>query len=143
MDIVYIDESVQIGTTYYYAITAIDYSGNESTPATLTSVVTSAQQGPAENIPNTYELNSNYPNPFNPSTSIRYGLPAESNVRLQIYNILGQLVASLVNEKQPAGYQSVIWNANVASGIYFYRLEAVSATDGKTFVDVKKMLLLK
>jgi len=95
-------------------------------------------------LPNAYSLLQNFPNPFNPSTTLRYGLPSRSRVRLQIYNVLGQVVADLVNTDQAAGYQSAIWNADVASGIYFYRLEAVSVNDpNKRFVDVKKMILLK
>jgi hypothetical protein len=96
------------------------------------------------NIPTVFSLSQNYPNPFNPSTSLRYGLPSRSSVRLVIYNMLGQVVKDLVNTEQPAGYQSVIWNANVSSGMYFYRLEATSINDpSKQFVETKKMLLLR
>ena len=91
-----------------------------------------------------FVLFNNYPNPFNPSTTLRYGLPSRSRVRLMVYNLLGQVVADLVNSEQPAGWNQVVWNANVASGMYFYRLEAVSESDlSKRFVDVKKMILLK
>ncbi len=94
--------------------------------------------------PAKFALEANFPNPFNPSTTISYGLPAQSHVRLQIYNTLGQIVADLVNAEQAAGWNQVMWNAKVASGLYFYRLEAVSVSDpNKRFVDVKKMLLLK
>jgi outer membrane protein assembly factor BamB len=94
--------------------------------------------------PSVYTLVQNYPNPFNPSTKIQYGLPARSSVRLVIYNILGQAVAELVHAEQAAGIQSVVWNASVASGMYFYRIEATSL-DGsnKRFAETKKMLLLK
>jgi photosystem II stability/assembly factor-like uncharacterized protein len=88
-------------------------------------------------------LVQNYPNPLNPTTTIQYSLQSRSNVRLVVYNILGQIVADLVNTEQAAGWNQVVWNANVASGLYFYRIEAVSISDGKRFVDVKKMLLLK
>jgi hypothetical protein len=95
-------------------------------------------------IPREFALHQNYPNPFNPSTTIQYALPARSRVKLQIFNMLGQRVIELVSSEQNAGYQSVIWNANVASGIYFYRIEARAIQDpGKYFVSVKKMLLLK
>jgi predicted lipoprotein with Yx(FWY)xxD motif len=95
-------------------------------------------------VPNIFSLNQNYPNPFNPSTTIQYSLPARSTVRLVIYNTLGQVVKELINTEQQAGVQSVIWNANVASGLYFYRLEATSIDDpSKRFVETKKMLLLK
>jgi hypothetical protein len=95
-------------------------------------------------LPTRFSLQQNYPNPFNPSTTIRYALPAQSRVRLQIFNALGQVVADLVRTEQAAGWNEVTWNANVSSGLYFYKLEAISANDpSKRFVDVKKMLLLK
>lgn len=88
--------------------------------------------------PVTFSLLQNYPNPFNPSTTIKYDLPKDSRVSLKLFNIIGQEVATLVNEEQKAGYKSVEWNASgVASGVYFYRLNAGSYTS------VKKLLLLK
>jgi fibronectin type 3 domain-containing protein len=96
------------------------------------------------NVPREFTLNQNYPNPFNPSTTIKYGLPSRSTVRLVIYNILGQVVSDLVSSEQHAGIQSVVWNANVSSGLYFYRLEATSIDDpSKRFVETKKMLLIR
>jgi Protein of unknown function (DUF1573) len=95
-------------------------------------------------VPTEYALSQNYPNPFNPSTSIQYGLPARSSVRLVIYNVLGQVVGELVNTEQQAGIQSVVWNATISSGLYFYRLEAISLDNsGKRFVQTRKMLLLR
>jgi hypothetical protein len=91
-----------------------------------------------ESIPVTYGLAQNYPNPFNPSTTIRYGLPHTTFVTLTIYNTLGQQVAQLVNEQQQAGYHDVVFRGDgLASGVYFYRLDAGSYTN------VKKLLLLK
>ena len=78
----------------------------------------------------TFGLNQNYPNPFNPSTTIRYSLADESNVRLVIYNVLGQRIRSLVNETQTAGFYSMVWDGRdafglqVVTGLYLYRLEA-------------------
>jgi hypothetical protein len=90
------------------------------------------------NLPQFYKLRQNYPNPFNPKTVISYQLPVNSHVELNIYNIIGQKVATLVNTKQPAGYHQVEWNANgFASGNYFYRLQA------GTHVETKKMILRK
>jgi photosystem II stability/assembly factor-like uncharacterized protein len=95
-------------------------------------------------IPTVYSLMQNYPNPFNPTTVIKYGLPGNSNVKLMIYNVLGQLVESLVNGMQSAGFHVVTWNAsNKASGIYLYSIEAVSADSKENFHSVKKLLLLK
>jgi hypothetical protein len=98
-----------------------------------------------EELPKEYTLGQNYPNPFNPATTIRYTLPSESRVQLTIYNILGQVVSVLRDGVEDAGYRSINWNAsNVASGIYFYRLEATSTCDpGKSFTKVKKMILLR
>jgi hypothetical protein len=95
-------------------------------------------------LPESFMLEQNYPNPFNPSTTIRFGLPNRSTVKFSLYNILGQQVALLLNKELSAGYQEITWNANVASGIYFYRLEAISQENlNKHFVETKKMLLLR
>jgi hypothetical protein len=94
--------------------------------------------------PEQYTLGHNFPNPFNPSTTIKYGLPSRSTVQLVVYNVLGQVIADLVNTEQQAGIQSVVWNATVSSGLYFYRLEATSLDNpSKRFVETKKMILLK
>lgn len=88
--------------------------------------------------PNTYELAQNYPNPFNPATTINYSIAKESFVNIKVFDILGREVMVLVNEPMKAGKYSVTMNAgNLASGVYFYRIEAGN------FVDVKKMTLLK
>ena len=89
-------------------------------------------------IPIAFSLDHNYPNPFNPTTVLRYALPTASRVRLSIYNVLGQLVTTLVDRDEDAGYKQIRWSASAAtSGVYFYRLQA-----GK-FSDVKKMMLVK
>ncbi|MFQ5868906.1 MAG: T9SS type A sorting domain-containing protein [Candidatus Zixiibacteriota bacterium] len=81
---------------------------------------------------------SNYPNPFNATTTVNYQLPVDAHIRLDIYNLLGDKVASLVDERQQAGYRSVIWDAsNVSSGLYFYRLTAGD------FKETKRMMLVK
>jgi len=98
-----------------------------------------------EYLPKQFSLEQAFPNPFNPITHIKYALPVESKVRILIYNILGQRVLTLVDEVQSAGYKSVEWNAsNFASGIYLYRIEAVSVVDkNRSFTQVKKMILLR
>jgi len=89
-------------------------------------------------IPSGYALNQNYPNPFNPSTVISYQLPTTAFVRLRVFDILGNEVASFVNKEQHAGYYNVTFNASkLTSGIYFYRLEA------GTFSETKKLMLVK
>jgi Secretion system C-terminal sorting domain len=95
-------------------------------------------------IPSDFELSPNYPNPFNPSTTIRFGVPVQSQVKIEIFNILGQRVTELVNTEVGPGYFEKVWQANYASGIYFYRIEAVSLSDpNKRFVSVRKILLMK
>lgn len=95
-------------------------------------------------VPSEYTLSQNYPNPFNPSTSISYYLPAESKVKLSVYNSLGQEVAVLNNGTQPSGYHSVNFNAsNLTSGIYFYAIQASSVEGGKSFNQTRKMSLIK
>jgi hypothetical protein len=105
-------------------------------------VIESTQGRPSDVT--SYSLNQNYPNPFNPSTTIRFSVPERSQVRVTIFNLLGQQIAELANEEMSAGNFERVWNANVASGLYFYRLEAVSVSDpSKRFVGVKKMVLMK
>ena len=88
--------------------------------------------------PQEFKLEQNFPNPFNPSTTIQYQLPATANVTLKIYDILGSEVATLVNEKQEAGFKEVKFNADrYASGIYIYRLIA------DKYFSTKKMMVLK
>ena len=93
--------------------------------------------------PKTYSLDQNSPNPFNPVTSISFGLPTKSRVRLDVYNVLGQEVRSLIDDELPAGYHSVTFDGTdhngrpVASGVYFYRLST------ETYTQSRKMMLLK
>ena len=95
-------------------------------------------------VPAHFSVDQNYPNPFNPSTTIRYSLPTSSRVRLTIFNVLGQVVDVLVNEEQSAGWKEAKWNANAASGIYFYRIGAIPMNNpAGNFVQERKMLLLK
>jgi hypothetical protein len=88
-------------------------------------------------IAKSFSLAQNYPNPFNPSTTISYELPRAAIVSLRIFNTLGQLVVTLVDEHKASGFYQVQWNAVVPSGIYFYRLQA------GVYVETKKMILLK
>jgi len=99
-------------------------------------------------IPAVFSLRQNYPNPFNPTTRIAYTLPAQAEVSLKIVNLLGQEVRTLITGSQNAGAHEVVWDGSnaagipVASGMYFYKLEA-RALDGKTYSDTRKMLLMK
>jgi photosystem II stability/assembly factor-like uncharacterized protein len=97
------------------------------------------EEEPTMGVPEVFTLMQNYPNPFNPSTRIRYAIPAQANVTLRVYNMLGQEVATLVNNEvqQRGNYVAVFDAQKLATGVYFYRLEA-----GK-FVETRKMLLIK
>ena len=94
-------------------------------------------------LPESFELTQNYPNPFNPETVIPFALPEASQVRLTIYNVLGQQVARLVDDRLSAGFHKISWNGRdeygrqVASGLYFVRMQALD------FRTVRKVMLLK
>jgi hypothetical protein len=91
-----------------------------------------------EEIPTVYSLSQNYPNPFNPATRIRYGLPERSQVHLEIFNLVGERVAELVNGEQQAGWHEVVFEGKtLASGLYFYRIKAGE------FVETRKLVLLR
>lgn len=88
--------------------------------------------------PKTYKLSQNYPNPFNPTTTIEYQLPLGGRVTLKVYDLLGREVATLVNEEQTADYYRVEFHAaNIASGAYFYVLQAGE------FTEMRRLVLLR
>lgn len=99
-------------------------------------------------IPSEFTLSQNYPNPFNPSTKINFTLPQTSDIKLTVYNLLGQTVKVLIDNQMNAGSHSVLWNADdnfgnkVSSGVYFYELKAGS-DDGSNFNQIRKMVFLK
>ena len=124
---------------YYWSVQAIDgaMAGSEfSDEGTFTvGSVTSSEN---ESLPQEYKLEQNFPNPFNPSTTIKYQLPTDSDVSLKVYEIVGNEVALLVNEFKAAGSYEVTFDANkLSSGIYFYKITAGS------FINTKKMILLR
>jgi flagellar hook assembly protein FlgD len=99
-------------------------------------------------MPKEFALSQNYPNPFNPTTHIKYALPVDSRLAMEIYNVIGQRVRTLVNGDQAAGYHIAEWNgtnnagAQLASGMYLLRMSA-TGIDGKKFNDIRKLMLLK
>jgi hypothetical protein len=133
-DYTFTDNNVVSGVTYEYRISDVDYSGKVEILKTITINITEN----STDIPKTYALNSAYPNPFNPTTTISYDLPNSSFVTISVYDITGNLVENLMNENKEAGSYSVKWNAsNISSGIYLYRLVT------NDFVSTKKLILLK
>ena len=136
------DEAVVMGPTYYYKVTASDFSGNESADSDVATVVL-LSVGSETAIPEVFSLNQNYPNPFNPTTAIEFALPEDAKVTLTIYNMLGQEIRLLANGDFQSGYHTVMWNGkdefglSVTSGMYLYR---ISAGD---FSKTMKMVFLK
>jgi hypothetical protein len=104
----------------------------------------SAEQELLAQLPTTFALHPNHPNPFNPSTTINYDLPEPSHVSLVIYDVLGRKVAEIVNGVQEAGFKSVVWDASgVASGVYLARFTATDAHGSVKLARVMKLVLAK
>lgn len=128
-------------------------SGNFANPIVLNEVqlfddngdVITGVEETAATMPTSFGLSQNYPNPFNPETSIAYQLPKDAHVSLQIYNLTGQVVATLANGKKSAGHHNALWNGRdevgrqLPSGVYFYRL----LVNKGEWAQVRKMTLLK
>ncbi|MDZ7340454.1 MAG: T9SS type A sorting domain-containing protein [candidate division KSB1 bacterium] len=131
----FIDKTVQPGQTYYYKLADVDYAGNMRFHGPISVTV--------EAKPSGYSLSQNYPNPFNPETAINFSLKEAGKVTLNIYNLQGQLVRTLVDEKKLAGSYSVMWNGTadngvrLASGIYYYTLKI------NGFEETKKLTLMR
>ncbi len=133
-------------STYKIMVTSISnagISGSSNSTLTILSGVTGVRD--PKNIVRSYALYQNYPDPFNPTATIQYDLPTTSRVSLKIYNLLGQLVATVYQGVEEPGSKSVVWSAvNLSSGVYFYKLDATSTSDpAKTFSQIRKMVLLK
>ncbi|MFZ4621534.1 MAG: fibronectin type III domain-containing protein [Bacteroidota bacterium] len=135
-------------TKYYFRITAVNIYGQASAYSVEVNATPSTTGvGNEDNsIPTVYSLSQNFPNPFNPSTTIQFGLPEASNVTLTIYDMLGREVTTLYNSELSAGYHTYQWNASgLSSGVYVYRINATSMkqNEQKTFTQVKKLMLQK
>ncbi|QQS36127.1 MAG: T9SS type A sorting domain-containing protein [Ignavibacteriales bacterium] len=129
----YLDKNLGEGT-YSYRLKQIDFDGTFE----YSQVVEADVVSPVE-----FALEQNYPNPFNPSTVINFGLKVDSKVSLKLFNVLGQEVATLINQDYAAGSHNFDFNAaNLNSGVYFYRIDA-AGIDGTNFSATKKMILTK
>jgi hypothetical protein len=116
------------GSTFIYRLKQIDNDGK----------YTYLKEVEAKVVPTVYELYQNYPNPFNPVTNIKFAVPKVAKVNLSVYNILGEKVATLLNEEKEAGYYNVKFDGSrYSSGVYIFRLST------EDFVQIKKMNLIK
>ncbi|HDZ12703.1 MAG TPA: T9SS type A sorting domain-containing protein, partial [Bacteroidetes bacterium] len=138
------DSNVAVGNSYYYRLAAFDFSGNESAfSEQITLTITNVKDAPKAAIPTQFVLEQNFPNPFNPSTKITFGLPSSEQTTIAIYNLLGAKVRLLASGKFSAGYHSIVWDGRdnrgrvVGPGIYLYRLQSGSR------ILVNKMIFMK
>ena len=127
-DYSFVDDKVSL-EKYSYRLKQIDNDGQFEYSSTV--------QVDLENL-STFSLDQNYPNPFNPSTTIKFSLPTASNVKITIFNLLGQEIQTLVDETKEAGIHEINFNAqNLNSGVYLYKIEAGS------YIQTRKMTLIK
>jgi len=127
-DYIYKDKILSDGK-YYYRLKQIDYLGQSEYSDIIEMDIRAFSS---------YLLEQNFPNPFNPTTTIGYGLKEKSNVKITVINSIGEEVALLVNQEKESGYHTIEFNAaNLPSGVYFYHLKAGD------FVELKKMILMK
>lgn len=134
----YQDSDVAIGTTYYYRVSAFDFSGNESAYSSEFSLLVTSVEGSGGELPKEYALHQNYPNPFNPTTVINFDLKESGHTVVKVYNMLGEEVMTLVDGHLEAGPHRVMVSASdLNSGIYFYKIRV------NGFTAVKKMIVMK
>ncbi|HZW40026.1 MAG TPA: YCF48-related protein [Ignavibacteriaceae bacterium] len=124
----FVDKNLSQGL-YTYRLKQVDYDGTAEYSSEVTAEIGS---------PTVFRLDQNFPNPFNPSTVIKYSIPIQQQVTVKVFDLLGNEVSTLVNEVKSAGNYEITWNAaNYASGLYFYQIKAGN------FSDIKKMILMK
>lgn len=132
-DYEYRDAVLTVGK-YFYRLKQIDFDGT----ATYSNVIETEINGPA-----VFDLSQNYPNPFNPSTMIKFSLPVDSYVRIELFNTLGEKVDELTNRDYSIGNHEINFDASkLSNGVYYYTISA-NGLDGSTFVSTKKMVLIK
>lgn len=141
-----VPSNLQPDSTYRISVTSINngsLSGSSSSDFSISQGVTAVNQAP--DLPESYQLYQNYPDPFNPTTQIKYTIVSRSMVTLEVFNTLGQKVATLYSGEKSAGDYTATFNASrFASGVYFYRLTATPLSgEGHSFYSVKKMILMK
>ena len=139
----YTDDDLEFNTEYFYRVSA-NVNGLWTDYSNVVSVtIESVGLADGSEIPKSYKIHQNHPNPFNPVTTLRYDLPEDGLVNITIYDMMGRVVKNLFNNHQPAGYKSIQWNATnnagqpVSAGLYLYTIQA------SEFMQTKKMILLK
>lgn len=139
----FVDSNIVSGQEFFYKISALDFAGNESGYSSEVSSMVTSITNDDSRIPKKFGLNQNYPNPFNPTTTIRYQVPRSSDVKIDIYNLLGQKVRTLLNDRREPGFYEAVWDGRndsgvqVGSGVYIYRMTAGDYTK------VRKMILVR
>jgi photosystem II stability/assembly factor-like uncharacterized protein len=138
----YTDTTAVQSVYYHYRVKAFNQYTASDYSDTASIMLTYAERGSVR--PVEYDLFQNYPNPFNPVTVIRYTLPAESTVRIAVYNALGRTLKEMIVKNQGAGLHEISFDAqNISSGVYFYILEARAIDGTKSFRQIKKMVIIK
>jgi len=128
---------------YYYRISAKDVHGNKSDPSQPITIQSTGADNELTTIPDDFELKDNYPNPFNPMTNVRYGIPEQTHVNVTIYDLLGNKINTLVDQRQNAGWYTVQWYGDnalghqVGTGVYLLRIQAGETTDTQKMVFMK------
>jgi hypothetical protein len=127
-----------------YSGNAGGFSASPSASRLFTTGTTSVEDPVEAALPTMFALNQNYPNPFNPSTTISFDVPKSAHVNIVIYDVLGRVVTTLLNEVRAPNRYNIVWNAsNVSTGVYFYRMTAKNVDGSGDFNAVKKLLLVK
>ncbi len=137
---------LELNKKYYWRVEAKNSDGesNYSEKFSFTTVLSTGLGLDLTGVPDEYYLGQNFPNPFNPSTTISFGVPERSTVVIGVYNMLGERMALLESGEFSPGYHQVAWNASdISSGVYMIRIKCESMTTGKTFTDNIKAMFMK
>ncbi len=146
LDTITIDSMSTVTTSLNFSTAgAVDFTPRwYPTPYIWTNAVKDRPIGEKSALPTNYDLGQNFPNPFNANTQIQFALPKSGHVKLEVFNVLGQKVKTLVDEELTAGYKQVTWDGTdqrgdqVSSGIYFYRVRM-----GSQYTEMRKMVMIK
>jgi hypothetical protein len=125
-----IDKSLLEGTSVELTVVAIDKNNNASVATQAVNVdITTSNETQVSDLPTSFALRQNYPNPFNPSTTIKFDMPEQAHVKINVYDVMGRKVATLVDQSMGAGYHSIAFDASrLASGTYIYTFESDKGT---------------